>query len=125
MVAGVVVPLLILQLEQVWKLDDPTGAFAVHGIGGLWSLIATGIFGGLPTHVSRGQFFLTQLLGGLAAIGLAGGVMFLVMFLVKRFINVRVREEDEFDGLDLAEHDVGSYPDFQQTTIKSYHLREA
>jgi len=38
---------------------------------------------------------------------------------------LRVREEDEFDGLDLAEHDIAAYPDFQQTTIKSYHLREA
>jgi hypothetical protein len=32
---------------------------------------------------------------------------------------------DEFDGLDLAEHDIASYPDFQQNTIRSYHSREA
>ena len=40
-------------------------------------------------------------------------------------IGVRVKEADEYDGLDLAEHDIGAYPDFQQTMIKSYHLREA
>jgi ammonia channel protein AmtB len=39
-------------------------------------------------------------------------------------VGVRVSEADEFDGLDLAEHDLNAYPDFQQTTIKSYHLRE-
>ena len=37
---------------------------------------------------------------------------------------IRASEADEFDGLDLAEHDIGAYPDFQQTMIKSYHLRE-
>jgi ammonia channel protein AmtB len=48
-----------------------------------------------------------------------------VFLLLKRGPGVRAREADEFDGLDLAEHDIGSYPDFQQTMIKSYHLREA
>jgi Amt family ammonium transporter len=38
---------------------------------------------------------------------------------------LRSKEADEFDGLDLAEHDINAHPDFQQTMIKSYHLREA
>jgi len=44
---------------------------------------------------------------------------------MNRFSAIRSREQDEYDGLDLAEHDVNAYPDFQQTTIKSYHTREA
>ena len=40
-------------------------------------------------------------------------------------VRIRVSEADEYDGLDLAEHDIGAYPDFQQNSIKSYHLREA
>jgi ammonium transporter, Amt family len=40
-------------------------------------------------------------------------------------LGLRSKEADEYDGLDLAEHDIGAYPDFQQTMIKSYHLREA
>ena len=47
------------------------------------------------------------------------------MYGLKTTLGLRSREADEFDGLDLAEHDIGAYPDFQQTTIKSYHLREA
>jgi ammonia channel protein AmtB len=48
------------------------------------------------------------------------------MFLALKKLNMlRVTEADELDGLDIGEHDINSYPDFQQTTIKSYHLREA
>jgi len=43
---------------------------------------------------------------------------------LKATVGLRAKEADEFDGLDLAEHDIGAYPDFQQNTIKSYHLRE-
>ena len=49
-----------------------------------------------------------------------------VLFITfKKTVGIRSRDADEFDGLDLAEHDIGAYPDFQQNTIKSYHLREA
>jgi Amt family ammonium transporter len=45
--------------------------------------------------------------------------------LLKRTIGLRLSEDAEWDGVDLAEHDLNAYPDFQQTMIKSYHLREA
>ena len=48
-----------------------------------------------------------------------------MFLLLQAVVRLRASEADEFDGLDLAEHDIGAYPDFQQTTIKSYHLREA
>jgi ammonia channel protein AmtB len=53
---------------------------------------------------------------------LAAAALFLGL---KMIGSLRVVEADEFDGLDIGEHDINSYPDFQQTTIKSYHLREA
>ena len=55
-----------------------------------------------------------------ALVGTAG-----LLAVLKNTVGIRAKEADEFDGLDLAEHDIGAYPDFQQTTIKSYHLREA
>jgi Amt family ammonium transporter len=62
---------------------------------------------------------------GLAVIGvLAVGLSVLLWEVLKRSVKLRLSEADEFDGLDLAEHDIGAYPDFQQNTIKSYHLRE-
>jgi Amt family ammonium transporter len=121
-VAGVLIPLLMLQEDLVWRIDDPTGALVIHGVGGAWGILATGLFG--STNVARLKFIGVQLmgLGMVAAMALAiSAVMFLIL---KRFVHLRARETDEFDGLDLAEHDIGSYPDFQQNTIKSYHLRE-
>ena len=45
--------------------------------------------------------------------------------LLKRIVGLRLSDGAEWDGVDLAEHDLNAYPDFQQTMIKSYHLREA
>ena len=64
-------------------------------------------------------------LGLLVIAALALGLGLALMHVLARVMKLRVKEADEFDGLDLADHDVGAYPDFQQTTIKSYHLREA
>jgi ammonia channel protein AmtB len=59
------------------------------------------------------------------AIAATSAVLSLAVFLLLRAtVGLRSKEADEFDGLDLAEHDIAAYPDFQQTTIKSYHLRE-
>jgi ammonium transporter, Amt family len=109
----------------VWKIDDPTAALAIHGVGGAWALIAAGLFGSARAPIARLKFLGIQLLGIVAIAVLVIAVMALLFFLIKQVAVLRSREADEFDGLDLAEHDIGSYPDFQQTMIKSYHLREA
>jgi len=57
-----------------------------------------------------------------AALAIAASA--LLFFLLRATVGIRSREPDEFDGLDLSEYDLNAYPDFQQTTIKSYHLRE-
>jgi ammonia channel protein AmtB len=44
--------------------------------------------------------------------------------LIKRTVGLRLSDDAEYDGTDLAEHDLNAYPDFQQTMIKSYHLRQ-
>ena len=66
-----------------------------------------------------------QLLGVVAIAALALLLTQGLMLALKATTRIRAKEADEFDGLDLAEHDVGAYPDFQQNTIRSYHLREA
>jgi len=123
-VAGVVVPMAILSLDVMLRIDDPSGGIAIHGGGAIWGLIATPL---VARGLTTGQRFKTlgaQLLGT-AAIALLTVVLSVVLWtLLKRLGKVRASEADEFDGLDLAEHDVGAYPDFQQNTIKSYHLRE-
>ena len=122
-VAGLLVALLMMQEDLLWRIDDPTGALVIHGIGGAWGILATGLFA--TTSAGRMKFIGTQLMGLVIVAAVVLIAVSAVLFILKKTVHLRSREADEFDGLDLAEHDIGSYPDFQQTTIKSYHLREA
>lgn len=124
-IAGVLVPLLMLQIDLVWRIDDPTGALVIHGVGGAWGILATGLLGGIGPGLGRLRFIGIELMGLAVVAGLSVALSAFLFVVLKNIAGLRSREEDEFDGLDLAEHDIGSYPDFQQTTIKSYHLREA
>ena len=123
-VAGVIVPLAVLHFDLRLRLDDPSGNVAVHGVGAVWGLIATPLFAQAMTFPARARLLGVQLLGVVALAALAGIGSSIVWAVLKRTTKLRASEADEFDGLDLAEHDIGAYPDFQQTMIKSYHLRE-
>ena len=116
-IAGVLVPYAMVQIDLRWRVDDPTGAVAIHGIGGLLGALVPGVFGVRQLGV--------QVIGALSIACLALLATAGLLVVLKKTVGVRSREADEFDGLDLAEHDLNAYPDFQQTMIKSYHLREA
>jgi Amt family ammonium transporter len=122
-IAGVIVPLTVVRLDMVWKIDDPSGGIAIHLIGGILSALAVAVLapGNWDVRLRR--------LGaegvGLGIIVVLSLVVSCVMFFILRAtIGVRLSEADEFEGMDLAKYDLNAYPDFQQTTIKSYHLRE-
>lgn len=123
-VAGVIVPLAILLLDIKVRIDDPSGGISIHGIGAIWGLIATPILARGWSIGERFKYLGAQLLGIVAIAVLTVGLSIGLWILLKRTTKIRASEADEFDGLDLAEHDIGAYPDFQQNTIKSYHLRE-
>jgi Amt family ammonium transporter len=124
-VAGLIVPTATLIIDLIWRIDDPTGGIAVHGVGAIWGLLAAGIFGPAASFKERVLHFGVQAMGAVAIILLATILASAVFWLLKQTVRLRSKEADEFDGLDLAEHDINAYPDFQQTMIKSYHLREA
>jgi Amt family ammonium transporter len=122
--AGVLVCWLTLLLDVRLRLDDPIGAVAIHGGGGLLGLLAAS-FATQPASLAQwGRALGVQALGAVAIASLALLASALVVLVLKATGPLRVPEADEYDGLDLAEHDLGAYPDFQQNTIKSYHLRE-
>jgi Amt family ammonium transporter len=123
-VAGVLVPLAAISLDLLGHLDDPTAGVAIHGVGGLWGTLAAGLFAG-GSFLDRVKSFGVQLLGVVAIAALAAALSLALFGALKAAGRLRVKDADEYDGLDLAEHDIGAYPDFQQTMIKSYHLREA
>lgn len=124
-IAGIIIPVLMLQVDLVWRVDDPTCALVIHGVGGAWGILAAGLFASIDPTTGRLHFIGAQLLGIIAIAGVSLVIATALFFVLKKTVTLRARDSDEFDGLDLAEHDIGSYPDFQQTTIKSYHLREA
>ncbi|HSV15325.1 MAG TPA: hypothetical protein VLI90_13785, partial [Tepidisphaeraceae bacterium] len=123
-IAGLIVPLLTFEIDMRWHLDDPLGVAAIHGVGGLWGVFAAALFAS-GTVSERLKLLGVQALGAAAIIALAAVVSLVVFLALKATLGLRVNDSDEFDGLDLGEHDINAYPDFQQTTIKSYHLREA
>ncbi len=130
LIAGLIVPIALVKVDLVLRLDDVAGTITLHGICGLWGMLAAGLFTHAHTLANPGwagrfNLILVQLLAAIVVALFSYGVAWLTLGLIRMGMKLRVSDADEFDGLDLAEHDVGAYPDFQQNSIKSYHLREA
>jgi len=106
-IAGALIVFAVSFIDAI-KLDDPVGAIAVHLICGIWGTLAVGIFSTNPEHT-----FLTQLIGVgcYAAICLVSS--FLIIFVLKKTVGIRVSEEEEIEGLDAHEHGMDAYPDFR------------
>ncbi|MEM7133233.1 MAG: ammonium transporter [Chloroflexota bacterium] len=99
-VAGVLVILGMRMLEGL-KIDDPVGAWPVHGLCGMWGGIATGLFGG---------YDLVAQITGSIAIPLWAFVSSLILFAIIRGLGMlRVSPEEEEEGLDVSEHGGNAY----------------
>jgi len=110
LVGGLLVVSGILLLEKL-KIDDPVGAWPVHGLCGVWGGLATGIFGDLPDGIeSVGSFFTVQLISTAAICAWAFITMSIVFGVLKGIGMLRVSPEIEQAGLDLHEHGLRAYP---------------
>lgn len=101
-IAGVVVIGGILLLDKL-QIDDPVGAFPVHGCCGMWAGIATGIFG-------DGANLGVQLLGTAVYAGWALSTSLVLFYAIKACGLLRVDAEEELAGLDICEHGMYAYP---------------
>lgn len=119
-VAGLLVVMAVVILDKL-HIDDPVGAFPVHGVNGIWGTLSIGIFGqkalglagdGLVYGGGLGQL-LTQLTGVAAAGLFVALAMGLVFKLIDLFIGLRVSRDEELKGLDIGEHGMESYAGFQ------------
>ena len=108
-VAGVLVVLAILGLEK-FKIDDPVGAFPVHGVCGIWGGIATGLFG-TGSDLARGEYIWVQLYSTVIICVWAFATMYALFFVLNQFGQLRVSREEEEMGLDLSEHGMRAYGD--------------
>ena len=100
-IAGVIVVFSIISLDKA-KIDDPVGAISVHGVCGIWGTVATAIF-------ADGFDFMVQLKGALLVSVFAFAFAYIVFSILKAVMGVRVSEEEEDRGLDIAEHGQEAY----------------
>ena len=104
-IAGIIVVFAVIGLDRA-KLDDPVGAISVHLVCGIWGTIATGIFG-------EGKDLVAQVIGVVAAGVICFASAFILFFLLKKTIGIRVSEHEEMRGLDIEEHGQEAYAGFQ------------
>ena len=104
-IGGIIVVFSCLAIERA-GIDDPVGAVSVHGVCGAWGTIAIGI---LSTEASMGQLT-TQVIGVAAGFLWAFPVSFVIFYVIKVTIGLRVSEQEEIEGLDLVEHGMSAYP---------------
>jgi ammonium transporter, Amt family len=119
LIAGVLVCLAAVFIEKRLKVDDPVGAVAVHGVNGLWGVLAVGIFadgtsnyGGVSVsgllYGNVGQFF-AQVIGAAACFAWAFGASYVFFRVLDRVIKMRVSPEIELQGLDIPEMGMVGY----------------
>ncbi len=109
MIIGAVAGILVyagMKLLETLKIDDPVGAWPVHGLCGVWGGIAVAIFGDYGEETGT---FGAQLTGSLVIPIYAFVTMFILFSILKAAGLLRVSEEDEMVGLDLSEHGQSAY----------------
>lgn len=122
--AGFVTPLVAILIGAVggvfcysimlWRirkgLDESLDAWAIHGMGGLWGALATGIFAVAAVNGASGLIegnvhqFIANAAGALAAVAYAFVVTYVLAVVIDKTIGLRVTEEEEYVGLDISQH---------------------
>ena len=111
-IAGVGCYMAVSYLKPAMGYDDSLDVFGIHGVGGTWGAIATGLFASVG---AKGAFFgnpgqvLIQIEGVVATVVLAGAGTFIIIKVVDAIIGLRVTPEDEVMGLDLSQHGENGY----------------
>lgn len=121
-IAGVLVVLAVIGFDKI-RIDDPVGATAVHLVNGIFGTIAVGLFAQkeiTANTVKDGLFFgggteqlMAQLTGVVAVGAFTLVISSIAWMLIKVTLGLRVKEEEEIEGLDIGEHGNRAYPDFQ------------
>jgi Amt family ammonium transporter len=103
-VGGALVVFSIVTLDKL-RIDDPVGAISVHGVVGIWGLLA------VPLSNADASYG-AQLVGIVSIFGWVFIASLVVWFILKAIMGIRVSEEEEYEGVDLAECGMEAYPEF-------------
>jgi ammonium transporter, Amt family len=104
---GVLVVFSIVTLDKL-RIDDPVGAISVHGVAGIWGILAV-VFNNADATIGG------QLIGILGIFGWVFGASLIVWGILKAVVGIRISEEEEYEGVDLAECGLEAYPEFVKT----------
>jgi ammonium transporter, Amt family len=116
-VGGIIVVVSIVGLERM-KIDDPVGAISVHGTAGIWGVLAVLLSNTEATLVG-------QLTGLCAIFGFVFLTSFGLWFVLKVTVGIRVSQEQEYEGVDVAECGMQAYPEFVSSTGTDYSSTNA
>ena len=103
-VGGLLVVFAIITIDKL-KIDDPVGAISVHGVCGIWGLIAV-------AFTNPEGSLIAQLTGIAVIFSWVFGTSFIVWLILKVVMGIRVTEEEELEGVDVAECGLAAYPEF-------------
>lgn len=118
-IAGVAVIFVVEFVDKVLRIDDPVGATGVHWACGILGTFLVGLFSnneevGLGLFYGGGFTLLGKQLAGILSVGAYTAVLAFIIFkLIDKTVGLRVTEQEELDGLDVHEHGMGAYADFQ------------
>ncbi|MES9963201.1 MAG: ammonium transporter [Candidatus Sedimenticola sp. 20ELBAFRAG] len=103
-IGGMIVVFAIITMDKL-KIDDPVGAISVHGVVGMWGLLAVPFSNGDAT-------FGAQITGLLVILAWTFAASFIVWLVIKAVMGIRVSEEEEYEGVDIGECGLEAYPEF-------------
>ncbi|MCE5315668.1 MAG: ammonium transporter [Armatimonadota bacterium] len=120
--AGILVVLAVVFFDKI-HLDDPVGAVSVHGICGSFGTLCLGLFAQdkfQPGTTGNGLFFgggssllLHQAIGVISVFGFVAVCGVILFGLLRATVGLRVTADEEIEGLDIGEHGMSAYPDFE------------
>ncbi len=124
-IAGILVVFAVIGFDRR-KIDDPVGALAVHLVNGIFGTLAVGLFAQdvfMPGTTGNGLLFggglsllWHQIIGVISVGAFTFTVSYIVWTVLKKTMGIRVSESEEIDGLDMGEHGLEAYPDFEKVS---------
>jgi Amt family ammonium transporter len=103
-VGGLIVVGAIVLIDKI-RIDDPVGAISVHGVVGMWGLLAV-------CFTNPEATFKAQLIGLVTIFAWVFVTSLIVWYVIKLVMGIRVSEEEEYEGVDLSECGLEAYPEF-------------
>jgi len=105
-IGGVLVVFAIISMDKI-KIDDPVGAISVHGVVGMWGLLAV-------TLSNPDATLTAQLIGLVTILGFVFVASFITWMILKVVMGIRVSEQEEYEGVDFSECGLEAYPEFTE-----------